>query len=224
MTAPPVLQNVKVAVDNCIFTVVDGRLQVLLIRMRKKPFEGMWALPGGLIDEGESLRDAAARILKEETGVVGLYLEQLYTFDGRTRDPEGRVVSVAYYSLIPPVGLALGTTPKYDAVRFWDCKERPQELAYDHEAILGYAQSRLQAKVQYTNVMWSLLTTRFTLRELQTAYEGVLSRSLDKRNFRKKVLSLGLLRASGQKSKGGRHRPAMLYQFASQAPTAVEVF
>ena len=224
MTAPPVLQNVKVAVDNCIFTVVDGRLQVLLIRMRKKPFEGMWALPGGLIDEGESLRDAAARILKEETGVVGLYLEQLYTFDGRTRDPEGRVVSVAYYSLVPPVGLALGTTPKYDAVRFWDCKERPQELAYDHEAILGYAQSRLQAKVQYTNVMWSLLTTRFTLRELQTAYEGVLSRSLDKRNFRKKVLSLGLLRASGQKSKGGRHRPAMLYQFASQAPTAVEVF
>jgi len=224
MTAPPVLQNVKVAVDNCIFTVVDGRLQVLLIRMRKKPFGGMWALPGGLIDEGESLREAAARILTEQTGVAGLYLEQLYTFDGRTRDPEGRVVSVAYYSLVPPVGLALGTTPKYEAVRFWDCNERPQELAYDHEAILGYAQSRLQAKVQYTNVMWSLLPPRFTLRELQTAYEGVLSRGLDKRNFRKKVLSLGLLRASGQKSKGGRHRPAMLYQFASQAPTAVEVF
>lgn len=224
MTAPPVLQNVKVAVDNCIFTVLDGRLQVLLIRMRKKPFEGMWALPGGLIGEGESLRDAAARILKEETGVVGLYLEQLYTFDERTRDPEGRVLSVAYYSLVPPVGLALGTTPKYEAVRFWDCGERPRELAYDHEAILGYAQSRLQAKVQYTNVMWSLLPPRFTLRELQTAYAGVLNRSLDKRNFRKKVLSLGLLRASGQKSKGGRHRPAMLYQFTSQTPTAVEVF
>lgn len=224
MIAPPVLQNVKVAVDNCIFTVVDGRLQVLLIRMRKKPFEGMWALPGGLIDEGESLRDAAARILKEQTGVEGLYLEQLYTFDDRTRDPEGRVVSVAYYSLVPPVGLALGTTPKYEAVRFWDCQERPRELAYDHEAILGYAQARLQAKVQYSNVMWSLLPPRFTLRELQIAYEGVLSRRLDKRNFRKKILSLGLLRASGQKSKGGRHRPAMLYQFSSQTPTAVEVF
>jgi 8-oxo-dGTP diphosphatase len=224
MIAPPVLQNVKVAVDNCIFTVVDGRLQVLLIRMRKKPFEGMWALPGGLIDEGESLRDAAARILKEQTGVEGLYLEQLYTFDERTRDPEGRVVSVAYYSLVPPVGLALGTTPKYEAVRFWDCQERPRELAYDHEAILGYAQARLQAKVQYSNVMWSLLPPRFTLRELQIAYEGVLSRRLDKRNFRKKILSLGLLRASGQKSKGGRHRPAMLYQFSSQTPTAVEVF
>jgi 8-oxo-dGTP diphosphatase len=224
MTAPPVLQNVKVAVDNCIFTVVDGRLQVLLIRMRKKPFEGMWALPGGLIDVGESLRDAAARILTEQTGVEGLYLEQLYTFDGRTRDPEGRVVSVAYYSLVPPVGLALGTTAKYEAVRFWDCDGRPRELAYDHEAILGYARARLQAKVQYSNVMWSLLPPEFTLRELQTAYEGVLNRRLDKRNFRKKILSLGLLRASGEKSKGGRHRPAMLYKFSSQTPTAVEVF
>lgn len=218
------LQNVKVAVDNCIFTVVEGRLQVLLIQMRKKPFQGMWALPGGLLAEGESLHDAAARILKEQTGVEGLYLEQLYTFDGRTRDPEGRVVSVAYYSLIPSVGLSLRTTPKYEAVRFWDCGEPPRELAYDHEAILGYAQARLRGKVQYTNVMWSLLPNRFTLRELQTAYEAVLSRRLDKRNFRKKILSLGLLRASGQTSKGGRHRPAMLYQFASQAPTAVEVF
>jgi 8-oxo-dGTP diphosphatase len=224
IAAPPVLQNVKVAVDNCIFTVIAGRLQVLLIRMRKKPFEGRWALPGGLIDEGESLREAASRILKDQTGVGGLYLEQLYTFDDRTRDPEGRVVSVAYYSLVPPVGLALGTTPKYDAVRFWDCAERPVGLAYDHEAILGYAQARLQAKVQYSNVMWSLLPPSFTLRELQAAYEAVLGRSLDKRNFRKKILSLGLLRQSGQKSKGGRHRPAMLFEFASQAPTAIEVF
>jgi 8-oxo-dGTP diphosphatase len=224
MTAPPVLQNVKVAVDNCIFTVENGCLQVLLIQMKKRPFEGMWALPGGLFDEGESLQDAAARILKEQTGVEGLYLEQLYTFDGRTRDPEGRVVSVAYYSLVPPVGLALRTTPKYEAVRFWDCAFRPQTLAYDHEAILGYAQARLQAKVQYTNVMWSLLPPRFTLRELQTAYEAVLNRRLDKRNFRKKILSLGLLEASGQKSQGGRHRPAMLYRFLSQTPTVVEVF
>ncbi len=224
MTAPPVLQNVKVAVDNCIFTVDGGRLQVLLIQMRKKPFEGMWALPGGLIDEGESLHDAAARILKEQTGVDGLYLEQLYTFDGRTRDPEGRVVSVAYYSLVPSVGLSLRTTPKYEAVRFWDCHRMPRELAYDHEAILEYAQARLQSKVQYTNVMWSLLPERFTLRELQAAYEGVLDRGLDKRNFRKKILSLGLLRSSGEKSTGGRHRPAMLYQFQSQAPTVVEVF
>jgi 8-oxo-dGTP diphosphatase len=224
MIAPPIAQNIKVAVDNCIFTVTGRRLQVLLIRMRKKPFDGMWALPGGLIDEGESLKDAASRILKEQTGVEDPYLEQLYTFDDRMRDPQGRVVSVAYYSLVPAVGLALGTSPKYDAVGFWDVDERPRGLAYDHEAIIAYAEARLRAKVQYTNVMWSLLPPAFTLRELQAAYEAVLGRALDKRNFRKKILSLGLLRESGRKSTGVRHRPAMLYQFASQAPTAIEVF
>jgi 8-oxo-dGTP diphosphatase len=227
VAAPPDLprvQNVKVAVDNCIFTVSGGRLQVLLIQMRKPPFQGMWALPGGLIDEGESLVDAAFRILQEQTGVEGPYLEQLYTFDGRTRDPEGRVLSVGYYSLVPSVGLSLRTTPKYEAVRFWDWPNRPSQLAYDHDAILQYAHSRLQAKVQYSNVMWSLLPRSFTLRELQGAYEAVLDRRLDKRNFRKKILSLGLVRSSGEKSRGGRHRPAMLYEFSSQLPTAVEVF
>ncbi|HEY7820644.1 MAG TPA: NUDIX domain-containing protein [Vicinamibacteria bacterium] len=227
VASPPVqsrVQNVKVAVDNCIFTVNAGRLQVLLIQMRKPPFQGMWALPGGLIDEGESLGDAASRILREQTGVEGPYLEQLYTFDGRTRDPEGRVLSVAYYSLVPSVGLSLRTTPKYEAVRFWHCQNRPAQLGYDHDAILHYAQSRLQAKVQYSNVMWSLLPRSFPLRELQAAYEAVLDRRLDKRNFRKKILSLGLLRPSGEKSKGGRHRPAMLYEFASHSPRAVEIF
>jgi 8-oxo-dGTP diphosphatase len=220
----PKVQNVKVAVDNCIFTVNGGRLQVLLIQMRKPPFQGMWALPGGLIDEGESLVDAASRILYEETGVERPYLEQLYTFDGRSRDPEGRVLSVAYYSLVPSVGLSLRTMPKYEAVRFWDCPDRPSRLAYDHDSIVRYAQSRLQAKVQYSNVMWSLLPRSFPLRELQAAYEAVLDRKLDKRNFRKKILSLGLLRPSGEKSKGGRHRPAMLYEFASHSPMAVEIF
>jgi ADP-ribose pyrophosphatase YjhB (NUDIX family) len=214
----------KLAVDNCIFTVLEGKLHVLLIQMRKKAFEGMWALPGGLIDEGEGLRGAAARILLEQTGVEKVYLEQLYTFDGSERDPYGRVVSVAYYSLIPPVGLDLRTTPKYEAVRFWDCHDRPPRLAYDHDEILTRALERLQSKVQYTNIMWSLLPETFTLRQLQVAYETVLNRTLDKRNFRRKILSLGLVTPSGEKSIGGRHRPAMLYRFSSQDPEKVAVF
>jgi 8-oxo-dGTP diphosphatase len=217
-------QNVRVAVDNCIFTVLSGRLHVLLIQMRKKPFEGLWALPGGLIDEGERLEMAAARILREQTGVDRVYLEQLYTFDERRRDPDGRVLSVAYYSLIPPVGLDLKTTEKYQAVRFWDCQARPGRLAYDHDEIVRYAQARLQSKVQYTNVMWSLLPPQFTLGQLQSAYETVLNRSLDKRNFRKKILSLGLLRDSGTMATGGRHRPAKLYRFSSVDPEPVEIF
>jgi hypothetical protein len=124
-------------------------------------------------------------------------------------------VSVAYYSLVPPVGLALGTTPKYEAVRFWDYNERPRELAYDHDAILGYAR-RLGRKCS-TRMIWSLL---LELHRDWTAYQRF--EPPDKRNC-KKILSSGP-RASGQKSKGGRHRPAMLYQFSSQTPTAVEVF
>lgn len=221
---PQPRQNVDVAVDNCIFTVHAGGLHVLLIQMKKAPFGGMWALPGGLIDEGERLDAAAARILKEQTGVSRVYLEQLYTFDGEERDPEGRVVSVAYFSLIPPEGLHLRTTPKYRGVRFWSCAELPPRLAYDHREILSYAQARLASKVQYTNVMGSLLPEKFTLSQLQRAYESVLDRALDKRNFRKKILSLGLVRASGEKATGGRHRPAMLYRFASHEPEIVEVF
>ncbi|HXV60927.1 MAG TPA: NUDIX domain-containing protein [Vicinamibacteria bacterium] len=217
-------QNIGVAVDNCIFTVLEGSLQVLLIQMKRRPFEDRWAFPGGLVEDGEALDAAAARILREQTGVSHVYLEQLYTFDDRKRDPSNRVVSVAYFSLVPPGGVALQTTEKYRAVRFWDLDRRPRPLAYDHEEILAYAQKRLQSKVQYTNVMFSLLPSKFTLSQLQSAYETVLKRSLDKRNFRKKVLSLGLVEASGERATGGRHRPAMLYRFEKMQPEIVEVF
>lgn len=217
-------QEVRVAVDNCIFSVRDGRLHVLLIQMKKQPFDSVWALPGGLMADGETLDAAAARILEQQTGVHHVYLEQLYTFDDKTRDPEGRVISVAYVSLIPQQGLALTTTDKYRAVRFWDCERLPSELAYDHAEILDYAKRRLAAKIQYTNCMWSLLPEKFTLSELQNAYETVLNKPLDKRNFRKKILSLGLVAPSGEKSTGGRHRPAMLYRFENRTPELVEVF
>lgn len=217
-------QQVAVAVDNCIFTVSDGRLDVLLVQMKDAPLDLVWALPGGLIDDGETLDTAASRILREQTGVTGVYLEQLYTFDDTHRDPRGRVVSVAYVSLVSTEGLGLATTAKYRAVQFWDCEGLPVELGFDHREIIAYAKKRLAAKIQYTNCMWSLMPSRFTLSQLQSAYETVLSRSLDKRNFRKKVLSLGLVTASGEMSSGGRHRPAMLYRFESSEPELVEVF
>ena len=224
MRARQLHQNAHVAVDNCIFTVLDHKLHVLLIQMKKSPFDGMWALPGGLIEDGETLDAAAARILDEQTGVKRVYLEQLYTFDGETRDPSGRVLSVAYFSLVPPEGHELRTTKKYGAVRFWQASEPPKRLAYDHSEILAYALQRLQWKVQYTNVIWSLLPHKFTLSQLQNAYETVLNRALDKRNFRKKILSLGLVSSSGERSKGGRHRPAMLYRFETKRPEIVGVF
>ncbi len=219
---PRLKHAVTVAVDNCIFTVMEDRLQVLLIQMKKKPFTGKWALPGGLIGNRESLDTAASRILNEQTGVSDVYLEQLFTFGRPERDPLRRVVSVAYFSLIHPSGLELQTTSKYAAVRWWRVTEAPR-LAYDHKEILSYARQRLKWKVQYTNVIWSLLPRKFTLSELQKAYEAVLDRDLDKRNFRKKILSLGLIEPLGEKQAGGAHRPAMLYRFESRKPKIVEV-
>jgi 8-oxo-dGTP diphosphatase len=217
-------QQVRVAVDNCIFAVRHGRLEVLLIQMKKKPFDYVWALPGGLMEDGETLDGAASRILEQQTGVSDVYLEQLYTFDDQSRDPDGRVISVAYVSLIPWEAHDLRTTDKYRAVRFWDVDRVPAKLAYDHREILDTARNRLAAKIQYTNCVWSLLPERFTLSELQNAYETVLHRSLDKRNFRKKILALDLVKPLGEKSSGGRHRPAMLYSFGSREPEHVEVF
>jgi len=214
-------QRVKLAVDNCIFTVNSGRLEVLLIRLKRSPLAGLWALPGGIIGNRETLDRAAARILEEQTGVSQVYLEQLYTFGRVDRDPAGRVVSVAYFSLVPP-GLPLRSSPKYAGV-FWRPVARLGRLAYDHNEIAAYARRRLRFKVQYTNAIWSLLPRRFTLAELQKAYQAVLGRSLDKRNFRRKILSLGLILAVGEKSRSGAHRPAMLYRFISRAPRIVEV-
>lgn len=217
----PAAQQIKVAVDHCIFTILDDQLQLLLIQMRKAPYTGMWALPGGLIQHEESLDAAAARILSEETGVSEVYLEQLYTFGHPERDPFGRVVSVAYFALMHAQGTTLRTQPKYAAVQWWPAAHLPG-LAYDHTAIVAYARQRLEWKLAYTNISWSLLPTHFALTELQKVYEAVLGRRLDKRNFRKKILSLGLIEAVGEKAMRGAHRPAMLYRFTTRTPHIVE--
>ena len=218
----PATQQVKVAVDNCIFTVLEGRLHLLLIQMTKVPYTGMWALPGGLIQNEESLDAAAGRILNEETGVADVYLEQLYTFGQPDRDPTGRVVSVAYFALIHAAGIALRTQPKYADVRWWPCANLPL-LAYDHDAVAAYARQRLEWKLAYTNIVWSLLPRRFALTELQKVYEAVLGRQLDKRNFRKKILSLGLVEPVGETAMRGAHRPAMLYRFTSREPKLIDM-
>ncbi len=222
VTAHPAVQQVKIAVDNCIFTVLEDRLHLLLIQMTKVPYTGMWALPGGLIQEAESLDAAAGRILYEETGVADVYLEQLYTFGQPDRDPAGRVISVAYFALIHAAGITLRTQLKYADVRWWPCATLPS-LAYDHDAVAAYARQRLEWKLAYTNVAWSLLPRRFALTELQKVYEAVLGRPLDKRNFRKKILALGLVEPVGETAMRGAHRPAMLYRFTSREPKLIEM-
>jgi 8-oxo-dGTP diphosphatase len=202
---------VRVAVDLVIFTVREGALQVLLVERGVPPFRGRWALPGGFVLEGETLEAAARRELREETGLRDVYLEQLYTFGDPGRDPRGRTIAVAYYALTPPTEPRASTDAAKAA---WHPAARTPPLAFDHDAILKTGLERLRAKLGYSTVGFELLPKQFTLSELQRLYEAILERPLDKRNFRKKILSLDLLRPEGRTRAAGAHRPAALYSFA----------
>ena len=214
-------QKIKVATDAVIFSVIDGQLMALLIQMRKDPFAGMWAFPGGLLDNDETAEKAVRRILKQQTGVSRAYLDQLAVFDDPARDPFGRVISLAYYALISAEGVQLRTTGKYSGVR-WTAVDRLPKLAYDHWLMADTAVAHLRERLMYSDIVWSLLPDSFTLTELQTVHEAILGEKLDKRNFRKKVLALGLLKPLRRRSTG-RHRPARLYRFVSRHPAAAGI-
>lgn len=207
----------EVTVDVVIFTIVDHALSVLLVRRAHEPAEGAWAIPGGFVRTDESLDEAARRELQEETGVADVYLEQLYTFGEPERDPRGRIVTVAYYALIATdrAGLAPGTDAV--AARWWPVAALPAPLAFDHAHILEYAIQRLRAKIGYTNVGLQLLPAAFTLTELQSVYEAILGRTLDKRNFRKRIEQQDVVEPLEEWRRAGASRPARLYRFRSTA-------
>jgi len=211
----------KTAVDVAIFTVKEEKLHTLLIQIKQKPFTGRWAFPGGLVQIDESLDEAAKRELKEKTGMNNVFLEQLYSFGELKRDPSSRVISVVYFALVPPEGWKLETTAKYLAINWFPIKKLPT-LAYDHNLIVKFALERLRAKLGYTNIVWSILPEYFTLSELQKAYEIILGREMDKRNFRKKIVGSGLL-GKTKKLALGAHRPAVLYAFKSRKLVNIEL-
>ncbi len=215
-------QNIKVAVDAAILTIREDELCVLLIQMKKAPFEAQWALPGGLIEEDETTETAAQRILKESTGLTQVYLEQLMTFDEPDRDPAGRVISVAHVALVPDEKVSLTTNEKYMDVRWWPVSKLPP-LAYDHKQVVKITVERIKTKIQYTNIVWSLLPKEFTLTELQRVYEIILGETLDKRNFRKRIAELHMIKATGKKRYGQAHRPAALYRFKDKKLVFVQV-
>lgn len=205
-------QGIAVAVDALIFTVAEGELRLALIRRGIEPQKGCWAIPGGFVLPGESLEEAAQREVREEAGVAHVYLEQLYTFGAPDRDPRGRVVSVAYFALTPARHIALAASTDA-AEASWFPVSRLPELAFDHAEIVRRGVERLRGTLEYSSIAWALLPERFRLTELQEVYEAILGRPLDKRNFRKRMLALGLLEATEQVESGGAHRPARLYRF-----------
>jgi len=212
----------RVAVDVAVCTVRVAALHVLLARATAGPFAGTWALPGGLVRDADPLDDAAARTLHDRTGLTDVYLEQLYTFGSPDRDPATRVVSVAYVGLISDAGRfpAVGAGEAADVA--WCPVRRLPALAYDHADVVRTAVARLRAKLQYTTLVYTLLPPVFTVSELHAAYEAILGRRLDRRNFRKKILSTGLL-ASLDRVRRGAHRPATLYRFRRRRPMTVEI-
>ncbi len=218
----PKYKHAVIATDVAIFTVQGNELKVLLIKMKKEPFTGMWALPGGIIKVDESVDDAAARILEEKTGVTKIYLEQLATFGKVDRDPFGRVVSVAYFALVPSATRDLKTTQEYEGVDWFPVHAVPV-LAYDHAEMLSVALAQLKKRLEYSNIAFSLLPAEFTLTELQQLYETILGQNIDKRNFRKSIEGSNLVTATGKQRQGAAHRPAQLYRFISRTSQTVKV-
>ena len=206
---PPTL-----TVDAVIFQLINGELNVLLLQRQNDPFKGSWALPGGYSPQGETTIEALERIVAYKAGVNIQhdlsYIEQLYTFDTVARDPRGHAVSVTYMGC----GREISPDQASSVVSFFPINSLPP-IAYDHKKIIEYAHQRLISKLTYTNAVYAFLPQYFTLAALQAAYEAIFGYELDKRNFRKKFLSLNLTIETDQMQREGAHRPARLHQFKS---------
>lgn len=224
-SAKRILADFKVGVDNVIFSVdtAQNRLMVLLVMRHEEPFIGHWSLPGTLVRQGESLEDAAYRVLSEKIRVDNLYLEQLYTFGGPNRDPREaatsygtRYLSVSYFALVRYAEAELiadGVT----GIAWYPMNDLPK-LAFDHEQILEYGYRRLRNKLEYSPVAFEVLPEHFTLNDLYQLYATILGENFsDYSNFRSRLLKLGFLTDTGAKVSRGAGRPASLYRFDAEA-------
>jgi 8-oxo-dGTP diphosphatase len=200
------------AVDCVVFGLDERDLKVLLIQRKLQPFQHAWALPGGFVRLDETVDEAAQRELREEAGVTDVYLEQLYTFGTLNRDPRERVVTVAYYALAKLGDHRIRAATDAMGVGWFGLDDLPK-LAFDHEEIVTRAHERLRGKVRYAPIGFELLPQRFSLTQLQRLYEIILGTDLDKRNFRKKILTMDLLVETDEVEQGVRHRAARLYRF-----------
>ncbi len=220
MTERNLFPRPVVATDVVIFTISDRQVKLLLVRRASEPYLGKWALPGGFVRVDENLEDCARRELEDQTGVSGLYLEQLYTFGQVKRDPRERVVTVAYYALIPSDKADLRPASG-NAEAGWFSLDALPALAFDHVEIVTMAHRRLAAKLDYSTIAFALMPEKFTLSDLQAVYEIILGENLDKRNFRKWVHALGRIEDAREERRDGQSRPARLYR--AKYPHSVEI-
>ena len=201
-----------ITVDTVVFALDEKSLQVMLIQRDLQPFAGKWALPGGFVRVDESLEEAARRELHEETGLTHVFLEQLYTFGDLGRNPRERVITVAYFALVNLHGHDVCASTDARTAAWFAVNDLP-ELAFDHQRIVAVAHERLRVKLRYQPVGFELLPEKFSLRQLQHVYEVILDRELDKRNFRKKVLSMDFIVRLNDIEQDVAHRAARLFRF-----------
>ncbi len=202
----------ELSTDCVIFGFDNSQLKVLLIKLNVEPGKGQWALPGSNILEDENLDVAADRVLKELTGINNIYLEQLYTFGNVNRFPLFRVITVAYFALVKIEDYVTKPGPKASDAKWFPIKKIPK-LPFDHNEIIEYALKRLKLRLRIRPIGFELLPLKFTLSQLQSLYETIVGIEMDKRNFRKKVLGMGVLLQLQEKQKGVPHRAAKLYRF-----------
>lgn len=201
-----------VTVDCIIFGFDGQNLKVMLIQRKSEPFAKMWALPGAFVDETESLESCAERVLMKECNISGVYLEQLFTFGNPSRDPRERVISVAYMGLVKTADFELIAGNDELQIEWRDVKEIP-DLAFDHQQISRTAIDRIRGKIRYQPIGFELMNAKFTLPQLQQLYEAILGQSLDRRNFRKKLLSMQILKQLPEKQQNVAHKAAFYYEF-----------
>jgi len=204
-----------ISVDSVIFGYTEGELKVALIKRKKSPFIGKWAIPGGFMEKNETVEETALRELKEETGIEDVYLEQFHVFNKPGRDPRGPTITIALFALIQSDSRHLTASEDASKAKWWPAYKIPS-LAFDHDEIYAKALEALRVALRTRPLAFELLPKQFTLTHLQDLYEQVFGIALDKRNFRKKIAKMDFIRASGSKTEGERHRPAMLYQFDSK--------
>ncbi|MEK7639272.1 MAG: NUDIX domain-containing protein [Patescibacteria group bacterium] len=218
--APEQFRFAVMAVDVIVLAFVDGKLCGLVSEVNRPPhYTNRQGFLGGIVDEKENAEEASERILKQKGNLTKVFLEQLYTFSDVHRDKRNRVVSVAYLGLVKP---DIASSYRHKTAKFVPIKEL-KDLAYDHTEMLATALRRLQGKMAYTSISQYLLADHFTLSELQSVYEIILKKPLDKRNFRKKILALNIIEETGTMQEGVKNRPAALYKFKSKQVTELSL-
>lgn len=196
-----------------VFTADKGSIKILLMRKKVVPYKGYWILPGNMVSNQETLENNVSDVAYDRLGIPSLYIEQGYTFSNLDRDPNDRIIATTFIGLIDSTTLQIKQEPREDIELAWFDINQIPKLGYDHEKVVLKLTNILKSRIVNSNILKLLFPSDFTLPELQRAYEQILNKQLDRRNFRKKFVNFDLIEDTKQKTSGNNGRPAKLYRF-----------